>query len=405
VTGSGGEALLERLLEFGRTLRRLGLDVHTGRMLDVVEALSCVDLSRRDDVFHVCRALLVHRHEDLEAFGRAFDAFWAPRSPAGREDAPASGGEPGAQEPSAGRESMGLLESEADAAAAETSEDDLEVPAWSGVDALGTKDFAEFTESELAAARRAIERLDWEPGLRRTRRWVAGRGSRLDLRRALARSVRTGGDMVRLPRRVRRLRPRPIVLLCDVSGSMEVYARLLVHFAYALTRRHRRVEAFLFSTRLTRITRQLRASRIDDAVRAVANAVPDWSGGTRIGASLEEFHRRWGRRALAHAPVALLVSDGWDRGEPGVLAEAVARLHRSSHRLIWLNPLIGTHDYQPLTRGLVAALPHVDEFLPVRSLRDIAQLARVLSNGGGVGGVGGVGREGREGRVGSRTWS
>jgi len=166
---------------------------------------------------------------------------------------------------------------------------------------------------------------------------------------------------------------------------MEVYARLLVHFAYALTRRHRRVEAFLFSTRLTRITRQLRAPRIDDAARAVSRAVPDWSGGTRIGASLQEFHRRWGRRALARAPVALLVSDGWDRGEPEVLAEAVARLQRSCHQLIWLNPLIGTQDYQPLTRGLVAALPHVDAFLPARSLRDIAQLARVL---GGVGRVG-----------------
>ena len=252
------------------------------------------------------------------------------------------------------------------------------MPAWSDTEALSTKDFAEFSERELAVAREAIEQLEWQPGLRRTRRWVPGRGSRLDLRRALARSVRTGGDIARLPRRVRRLRPRPIVLLCDVSGSMEVYARLLVHFAYALSRRHRRVEAFLFSTRLTRITRQLRAPRIDDAVRAVSKAVPDWSGGTRIGASLQEFHRRWGRRVLARQPVVLLVSDGWDRGEPDVLAAAVARLHRSSHRLIWLNPLIGTQDYQPLTRGLVAALPHVDRFLPARTLRDLKELAAVL---------------------------
>jgi len=392
VTSRAGDALLERLLEFGRALRRLGLDVHTGRMLDVVEALSCVDLSRRDDVFHVCRALLVHRHEDLEAFDRAFDAFWslAPRGTAAAT--PAGGQEPSdTAAPSPGRESLGLLETPADPAAADAGGDDLEVPAWSDAESLATRDFAEFSESELAAARQAIERLEWQPGMRRTRRWVPGRGSRLDLRRALARSVRTGGDMVRLPRRVRRLRPRPIVLLCDVSGSMEVYARLLVHFAYALTRRHRRVEAFLFSTRLTRITRQLRASRVDDAVRAVSKAVPDWSGGTRIGASLEEFHRRWGRRVLARAPVALLVSDGWDRGEPEVLAGAVARLHRSCHRLIWLNPLIGTQDYQPLTRGLVAALPHVDEFLPARSLRDIAQLAQVLNAGGGAGRVGRVG--------------
>ena len=273
---------------------------------------------------------------------------------------------------------MGLLETQTDVTPAADDEESLDVPAWSDTDALATKDFAEFSASELAAARDAIERLEWQPGVRRTRRWVPGRGSRLDLRRALARSVRTGGDMVRLPRRVRRLRPRPIVLLCDVSGSMEVYSRLLVHFAYALSKRHRRVEAFLFSTRLTRITRQLRASRADDAVRAVSRTVPDWSGGTRIGGALQEFHRRWGRRVLTRGPVALLVSDGWDRGEPDVLATAVARLQRSCHRLIWLNPLIGTQDYQPLTRGLVAALPHVDRFLPARTLRDLGDLADVL---------------------------
>ena len=373
-----GDALLERLLEFGRTLRGLGLDVHTGRMVDVVDALSCVDLAQRDDVFHVCRSLLVHRHEDLDTFDRAFEAFWlgAPRQ-APRESAGPGDGTDGPAPAAGGRESYGLLETATGSNSTE-GDDDLQLPAWSDAESLATKDFAEFSEQELAAAREAIERLEWQPGLRRTRRWVAGRGSRLDLRRALARSVRTGGDMVRLPRRVRRLRPRPIVLLCDVSGSMEVYARLLVHFAYALTRRHRRVEAFLFSTRLTRITRQLRASHIHEAIRAVSNAVPDWSGGTRIGASLQEFHRRWGRRALARSPVSLLVSDGWDRGEPRVLADAVARLQRSSHRLIWLNPLIGTQDYQPLTRGLVAALPHVDRFLPARTLRDLKDLAAVL---------------------------
>jgi len=383
VNARPGDALLARLLGFGRTLRRLGLDVHTGRMLDVVEALSCVDIARRDDVFHLCRALLVHRHEDLDAFDRAFEAFWGPSNPAAGAAAPAGGGEVTSGEPRPARaDPMGLLETQTDVTPAADDEESLDVPAWSDTDALATKDFAEFSASELAAARDAIERLEWQPGVRRTRRWVPGRGSRLDLRRALARSVRTGGDMVRLPRRARRLRPRPIVLLCDVSGSMEVYARLLVHFAYALSRRHRRVEAFLFSTRLTRITRQLRAPRIDDAVDAVAHAVPDWSGGTRIGAALQEFHRRWGRRVLTRGPVALLVSDGWDRGEPELLATAVARLQRSCHRLIWLNPLIGTQDYQPLTRGLVAALPHVDDFLPARSLRDIADLAALLARVG-----------------------
>jgi len=381
---SAGDALLSRLLVFERLLRRLGLDVHTGRMLDVVEALHFVDLGRRDDVFNVLRTLLVHRHDDLDTFDRAFDAFWGPAAGPEHSDSPGADRDPapGPERATPDREGGGLLEAPIDTSAPDRDDEAIEVPAWSDADALSKKDFAEFTEAELAAARAAIERLEWAPGLRRTRRWVPGRGSRLDLRRALRSSLRTGGDMVRLPRRVRRVRPRPIVLLCDVSGSMEVYSRLLVHFAHAITRRHRRVEAFLFSTRLTRITRQLRAPRIDDAVRAVSRAVPDWSGGTRIGDSLQQFHRHWGRRALARGPVVLLVSDGWDRGDAAVLGAAVARLQRSCHRLIWLNPLIGTQDYQPLTRGLLAALPHVDDFLPVRTLRDVAQLAQVLSGVG-----------------------
>jgi uncharacterized protein len=400
MSGGAGDALLARLLGFERVLRRLGLEVHTGRMIDAVGALAHVDLARRADVFHVLRALLVHRHDDFDTFDRAFDAYWGAASAGDGPAADSAGGNGPAREAADGQPG-GLMEAPLDNAPLEDGES-LDVPAWSDAEALATKDFAEFSAQELAEARAAIERMDWQRGLRRTRRWVAGRGSRLDLRRALRQSVRTGGDIVRLPRRVRRLRPRPLVLLCDVSGSMELYSRLLVHFAYALSRRYRRVEVFLFSTRLTRITRHVRSTRIDDAVRGVSQAVPDWSGGTRIGTSLEEFHRRWGRRVLAQSPVVLLVSDGWDRGEPGTLAAAVARLHRSCHRLIWLNPLIGTQDYQPLTRGLVAALPHVDEFLPVRSLRDIAQLAQTLNAGGGVGRVGGVGGVGG---VGSRSWT
>ena len=156
---------------------------------------------------------------------------------------------------------------------------------------------------------------------------------------------------------------------------MERYSRMLVHFAHAMARRHRRVEAFLFSTQLTRITRQLRARRLDEAVTTVSKAVPDWSGGTRIGGSIREFHQQWTRRALRGGPVVLLISDGWDRGDPQVLRDQIARLQRSCHRLIWLNPLIGTVGYEPLTRGLQAALPFVDDFLPARTLTNLADLA------------------------------
>ena len=241
--------------------------------------------------------------------------------------------------------------------------------------ALASKDFAAFTTDEIVEARAALSRLVWHPGERRTRRWVRGRGPRVDLRRAIAESLRTGGDVVKLPRRTRRVRPRSLVLLCDVSGSMERYSRMLLHFAHAVTQRHQRVETFLFSTRLTRVTRELRATGPDEALAAVSESVTDWSGGTRIGAVVKEFHQRWARRVLHGGPVALLISDGWDRGDPAELGEQIARLQRSCHRLIWLNPLIGTADYAPLTRGLQAALPFVDDFLPVRTLTNLAQLA------------------------------
>jgi uncharacterized protein with von Willebrand factor type A (vWA) domain len=165
------------------------------------------------------------------------------------------------------------------------------------------------------------------------------------------------------------------VLLCDISGSMERYSRMLLHFAHAVGQRHRRVEAFLFSTRLTRITPELRRRRLDEAVTAVSRSVTDWSGGTRTGDALRELHQRWTRRVLHGGPVVLLISDGWDRGDPVLLRDQVARLQRSCHRLIWLNPLIGTTDYSPLTRGLQAALPYVDDFLPARTLTDLASLA------------------------------
>jgi uncharacterized protein with von Willebrand factor type A (vWA) domain len=254
---------------------------------------------------------------------------------------------------------------------------------WSDGEGFAGRDFAAFTPEERAAARAALSRLMWNPGERRTRRWIRGRGPRVDLRRAIAGSLRTGGDVIQLPRRKRRVRPRPLILLCDVSGSMESYSRMLLHFAHTLTQRHQRVETFVFSTRLTRITTALRASGADAALTAVSGSVTDWSGGTRIGGAVREFHQRWARRVLHRGPVVLLISDGWDRGEPEELRQQIARLQRSCHRLIWLNPLIGTADYAPLTRGLQAALPYVDDFMPARTLANLTDLAIHLNALGG----------------------
>src|SRR5262249_25897004 len=191
-----------------------------------------------------------------------------------------------------------------------------------------------------------------------------------------AASRRTGGDIATLPRRRRRITPRPLVVLCDISGSMERYSRMLLLFAHAIVKRRPRVEAFVFSTELTRVTRQMRRARPDAALAAMSRAVTGWSGGTRIGASLRSFNQRWARQVLNGGPVVLLISDGWDRGDPAHLGGEIARLQRSCHRLVWLNPLLGTHQYAPLTRGLQAALPYVDDFLPARTLTDFADLAR-----------------------------
>lgn len=333
------------LIVLCRALRRAGLPIGTDRILTLIEALPHVDLGAREDLRAACRAILVQRHEDLAAFDHVFDTFQFP---------PATGDGP-----------------HETALSTET----LIIRTWSDLDRLATRDFAELTADERSMVHAALERLAWETDSYRTRRWTAGRGHPIDVRRALARSLRTGGEIMTLPRRRRRTRRRPIVLLCDVSGSMELYTRTLLLFAHALSRRRRHLEAFLFATRLTRITNALRAEQPDAAAGAVARAVQDWSGGTRIGDALRVFHQRWRRRTLHSNSIVILISDGWDRGEPRALRDEVARLHRSCHRLIWLNPLIGTIDYAPLTRGLQAALPFIDDFLPVRTLRDVRDLA------------------------------
>lgn len=374
--------LLHNLLVFGRMLRRAGLDVHTGRMLDLVVALRHIQLGSRTDVYHACRTLLVHRREDLETFDRVFGAFWERLARAAGHTAPPAGHEPETDDPDRSGSVPGdrplRPQPLGDAAGADESAGALRT--WSDVAVFARKDFADFTEAEIAAAAAALQRLRWHPGDRRTRRWVAGRGATIDLRRAAARSVRTGGDLFDLPRRVRRTRPRALVLLCDVSGSMERYSRMLLLFAHALRQRHRRVEAFVFATHLARITPELRDRNPGAAVAAIGRGAHGWSGGTRIGDALRELHLRWRRRVLHGGPVVLLISDGWDRGDPDLLRDQIARLQRSSHRLIWLNPLIGTPGYAPLTRGLQAARPYVDDFLPVRTLTNLAALALHLDS-------------------------
>ena len=225
---------------------------------------------------------------------------------------------------------------------------------------LRGKDFSQFTTQEMQDAKYMMAQLSWGLGRRRTRRLTAGPGADLDLRTTLRRNMQSGGELLHLSRRRPKDRLRPLVLICDISGSMESYTRMLLHFIHSIARDVERVEAFLFATRLTRITRHLSHKGVDQAVTDVSRSVPDWAGGTRIGEAIKTFNYRWLRRVIRGGAVVLVISDGWDRGEPDMLSQEMSRLQRSCHRLIWLNPLMGSESYQPLTQGMQAALPYVD---------------------------------------------
>ena len=233
---------------------------------------------------------------------------------------------------------------------------------YSAQEVLRQKDFADFNGREMAEAQRMMAALQWDLGRRLTRRMVPGDGGQLDLRRTVRRNLKYGGELLELASKKPKARPRSLVLICDVSGSMERYTRMFLHFIHTIALGQERLEAFLFATRLTRITRHLRYRSIDQAIDEVARAVPDWAGGTRIGEAVKTFNYQWLRRVLRGQSVVLIISDGWDRGDPELLSRETSRLQRSCHRLIWLNPLLGSPDYQPLTVGMQAALPYVDDF-------------------------------------------
>jgi uncharacterized protein with von Willebrand factor type A (vWA) domain len=261
--------------------------------------------------------------------------------------------------------------------------DDLpdDVIVFSAREVLRKKDFSQFTADEIAEARRMIARMDWRLGTRLTRRRErANNGEFVDYRATLRRSLRNTGVPIELKRRRRKERMRPLVLICDISGSMDRYSRLLLQFVHALEHGLDTVEVFVFSTRLTRITRELRKRNVDTAIENVVNSVDDWSGGTRIGEAIKEFNFKWSRRVLRSGATVIMISDGWDRGDPKLLAKEMARLQRSCRRLIWLNPLLGAPGYQPLTQGIRAALPYVDLFLPIHNLKSMEALAKVLAD-------------------------
>jgi uncharacterized protein len=373
--------LLPRLGAFARLLHDAGLEAGPRRLTDATRALGCIDLKRRDDFHNALRSVFVSRKEDIATFEAAFDIFWSPPDPRASAGLIPGRSRPIALSPERARiwaNALGLNTSQMN-----REQDPKEFPAsssgYSAEELLRHKDFEEMTWEETEQVRRLLEQAPWRVAERRTRRLRPSRAGSIDLRRSARHAIRSSGELMALFRRKPRVRRRPLVLICDVSGSMERYSRLLMIFAHAIARRED-LEAFVFSTRLTRITRLLRHRDLDRALESVSKRVHDFSGGTRIGDALGDFNRRWARRVLGHGAVVLIVSDGWDRGDPQHLVAELVHLRRSSHRLIWLNPLLGSRGYEPLTRGMAAALPHCDDFLAAHNVAALEDLGSLLAS-------------------------
>jgi uncharacterized protein with von Willebrand factor type A (vWA) domain len=366
------DPLLSHVVTFGRVLREVGLEVGPGRLQDALRGLDAVDLTSQDDVYWALRQTLVSRRDELDLFDRAF-AAWFLRAPvlAPLRSLPQPQARPVALAAEASRPG-----DEGEVAA---DEEQQELGA-SPVELLREKDFGEMTPEEFKRARElmtAIARL--RPQRASRRRTADPRGDRLDVRRLVRRSLRTGGDPLDRPHRARKDVPRKLVVLCDVSGSMEAYTRALLLFLHAVVGSGRGVEAFAFGTRLSRLTPELDTRDPEAALEKCTEAVVDWGSGTRIGASLKEFNDVWGRRALSRGAVVVVVSDGWERQDPESVGREMARLARAAYAVVWVNPLKGNPEYQPLAGGMRAALPFVDRFLPGHNLRSLEELATVLA--------------------------
>jgi uncharacterized protein len=373
-----GARLTARLAVLAAALRAGGVRVGVGELLNAHRALAAVDPTDRAAAYFALRSTLCSRHEDLAAFDVAFAEWFGTRPQPQYPEAPpvldelASLALPSAAVP--GVESVAVEDLDAEVVPA----------AWSDVELLRGKDFADYSDDERRLARRVMRRLAARAPTRPSRRTHTARrrgspphAARPDLRRTMRASLRTQGDPIERHWREPGERPRPMVLVCDVSGSMEPYARMLLTYLHACVAARRRVEAFVFGTRLTRVTAELRGRDPDRALERATHATQDWSGGTRIGEALATLNREHGRR-LGRGAVIVLLSDGWDRGEPAQLEREMARLARCSHRLIWLNPLKAHPGYEPLTRGMQAALPHVDHFMAGNSLASLEELAYTL---------------------------
>ncbi len=395
-------AFLHRIVRFGQALRAEGIPADPTRVQTLATTLGFIDLGRRDDLYFAARTSLLSRPDQRDTFDRLFARFFPPlrrQSVEPPADAVSSDSEgvPGAPDAEHAAEGEGEdddrsptpgaaafvfeLDKPPDASQSDDGSAPPAVASYSSSETLRTRDFSHLTDAEIAVLRRLMARLRTRSAQRLTRRMrPSPRGATLDLRRTIRRSLTTGGEPLTFARRELKVRPRPIVLLCDVSGSMERYTRLLLQFLHTVSHgTGATVETFAYATRLTRITPALKRRRVEDALTRVHEDVQDLHGGTRTGEALASFNRNWARRVLGRGAIVLIISDGWDRGDPVQLGREMARLQRTSFRLFWLNPLLGSPSYKPLTRGMQAALPYLDDFLPSHSLESLHDLVALLS--------------------------
>jgi uncharacterized protein with von Willebrand factor type A (vWA) domain len=383
---AGSGRLVDRLTVFCRLLRARGVRVTPAESIDAVRAIELVDVTDRADVYLALRPLLTMREDDIAMFDELFADWWdsTPGGPGLGSDPTSRTRQPSRPRPSPNRtqdeRAAPTLSGWAKSADVAEEESSVSLAAPSTRQSQGAKDFGTFEDADLVALEQLTARLAKRLNARRSRRWRAayrGQGTRIDLRRTMRLSLDLGGDLLELARRERKLRRTKVIALCDVSGSMDLYSRFLLQFLYALQHAFARVETYAFSTRLVRITDALARGSYREALDELARSESGWSGGTKIGASIAEFVAASLRR-VDRRTVVIVLSDGWDTGEPEIVSEALAAIHRRAGRVVWLNPLLGSPTYQPLTRGMQAALPHVDIFAAAHNLASLEQLARHL---------------------------
>jgi uncharacterized protein with von Willebrand factor type A (vWA) domain len=372
--------IADNIVGFARALRAAGLPVGPGAVIDAMNALEAIDIGNRADVFETLQAIFVKRHEHALIFRQAFDLFFrAAEDWKHMLDSVPLPDHARKKPPPASRRVQEALSQPSMREEHEVQEQDLKLSV-SDKEILQKKDFAQMSAAEIAQATRAIAAMKLPQAEFETRRHRPDpRGLKLDMRRTLRGSLRTGGEIVDIRKLGRIEKPAPIVALLDISGSMSEYTRLFLHFLHAITDARKRVSVFLFGTRLTNVTRALRARDPDEALASCSSAVEDWAGGTRIATSLHSFNKLWARRVLGQGAIVLLISDGLEREADARLAFEMDRLHRSCRRLIWLNPLLRFGGFEPKAQGIKMMLPHVDEFRPVHNLSSIEGLIRALS--------------------------